>query len=130
MGKGKNVILCVDDEKTVLDTLQHQLKSIFDDKYLIEIAASAEEALEVLDDLDSVDIETILIITDWQMPGMKGDEFLVQVKKYENKMIKILLTGQAPQKALHRAFMEGGLDHYIQKPWEKEELKAKIISLK
>ena len=117
MAETKNVILCVDDEKTVLETLQQQLKSIFKNKYLIEIAESGEEALEVLDDLLEDGYITILIITDWQMPGMKGDELLIHVNKHDNKIIKILLTGHAPEEAVQRAFNEARLDHYIQKPW-------------
>ncbi len=130
MAETKNVILCVDDEKTVLETLQQQLKSIFKNKYLIEIAESGEEALEVLDDLLEDGYITILIITDWQMPGMKGDELLIHVNKHDNKIIKILLTGHAPEEAVQRAFNEARLDHYIQKPWKKDDLEVKIQLLK
>jgi len=130
MAETKNVILCVDDEKTVLETLQQQLKSIFKNKYLIEIAESGEEALEVLDDLLEDGYITILIITDWQMPGMKGDELLIHVNKHDNKIIKILLTGHAPEEAVQRAFNEARLDHYIQKPWKKDDLEVKIHLLK
>jgi len=130
MAETKNVILCVDDEKTVLETLQQQLKSIFKNKYLIEIAESGEEAIEVLEDLLEDGYVTILIITDWQMPGMKGDELLIHVNKHDNKIIKILLTGHAPEEAVQRAFNEARLDHYIQKPWKKDDLEVKIQLLK
>ena len=130
MPETRNAILCVDDEKTVLETLQQQLKSIFKNKYLIEIAESGEEAIEVLDDLLEDGYETILIITDWQMPGMKGDELLIHVNERHNKIIKILLTGHAPEEAVQRAFNEAKLDHYIQKPWKKDDLEVKIELLK
>lgn len=130
MPRNKSAILCVDDEKTVLETLQQQLKSIFSNKYLIEIAESGEEAIEVLEDLVSDGFETILIITDWQMPGMKGDELLVHVNQHHDKIVKILLTGHAPEEAVQRAFSEAELDHYIQKPWKKDDLEIKIEQLK
>lgn len=130
MAGTKQAILCVDDEKTVLETLQQQLKSIFGSKYLIEIAESGEEAVEVLEDLVHDNFETILIITDWQMPGMKGDELLVHVNEHHDKIIKILLTGHAPEEAVQRAFQEAELDHYIQKPWKKLDLETKIETLK
>ncbi len=56
------------------------------------------------------------------MPGQKGDEFLVQFKKKYPKTITIMLTGQADEKAVERAFQEGGLYACIKKPWSKEEL--------
>jgi len=125
----KGVIVCVDDEMTVLDTLNTQLKNTFGGKYLIEIAESGEEGLEVLDELIEDGYEIKLIITDFLMPEMKGDEFLINVKKKEINAIKILLTGHAPEENIKRAFEEGGLDHHMAKPWLKEELETKLKSL-
>ncbi len=124
----KQTILCVDDEKTILDTLTHQLREIFGEKYAYEKAESGNEALEILEELDEDGINAILIISDWLMPGMKGDEFLIKVKHDFNftGLKKILLTGHAPKEAVERAYSNAGLDYYIQKPWKKEDLKKKL----
>ncbi|CCQ59778.1 two-component response regulator [Crocosphaera watsonii] len=45
----KPVILCVDDEKVILDSLKIQLKKEFQDTYLYEAAESADEALEIIE---------------------------------------------------------------------------------
>jgi len=129
MSDKKRVILCVDDEMSVLETLQNQLKSIFNNKYLIELAESGEEAIEVIDDFVKDGYDPILIITDWLMPGMKGDDFLVNIKDKENNAIKILLTGHAPEESVERAFKEGGLHHYVSKPWSKEDLEKKLVDI-
>ena len=44
----KPVILCVDDEKSILDSLKKQLKLHFENEYNIEAAESGEEALELV----------------------------------------------------------------------------------
>jgi CheY-like chemotaxis protein len=116
------VILCVDDEVVVLDSLKTQLKSAFQDRYLYEVAESADEALEVIDELDEDGIPVIVIVSDWLMPGLKGDEFLIQVHhKYPN-VVKILLTGQADEVAIERAKQNANLHRCLSKPWTKDEL--------
>ena len=44
----KPVILCVDDERMVLDSLRTQLAAAFGDAYIYERAEDAEEALDVI----------------------------------------------------------------------------------
>jgi len=46
----KPVILCVDDERIVLESLRTQLRQAFGDAYLYEGAEDAEEALEVINE--------------------------------------------------------------------------------
>jgi len=47
----KGVLLCVDDEIIVLTALKDQLRRAFGSDFLIDVAESAEEALELLDEL-------------------------------------------------------------------------------
>ena len=66
-------ILCVDDEIVILDSLKEQLKRYFGDRYIYEIAESAEEAWEVIEELHEDEIKILIIVSDWLMPGIKGD---------------------------------------------------------
>jgi len=118
----KPVILCVDDEKVVLKSLKTQLKEAFGDAYTYELAESADEALELIDELVEENVSIILIVSDWLMPGMKGDEFLVQVHHKFPHIIKILLTGQADEEAIERAKQQAKLHHCLYKPWSEAEL--------
>ncbi|GET38328.1 response regulator [Microseira wollei] len=124
----KFAILCVDDEAIILNSVIRQLQDEFEEKYTYEAAESAEEALEVLAELEEEEIQTIVIVSDWLMPGMKGDEFLVEVHKRFPKVVKILLTGQADEAAIERANKHADLHRYIAKPWEKKDLIAAIIT--
>lgn len=120
----KPVILCVDDERVVLTSLKAQLKSAFGKAYLYELAEDPADALELIDEFDEDAV--ILIVSDWLMPGMKGDEFFVRVHKKFPKIVKIMLTGQADEIAIKRAFEEANLHQCLQKPWSEEELIATI----
>ena len=70
------VILCVDDEQSVLLSLKEQLKRSFGDAYLIETAEDAGGALEAYAELLEDGHRVPLIICDQIMPGMKGDALL------------------------------------------------------
>jgi CheY-like chemotaxis protein len=56
------------------------------------------------------------------MPGMKGDEFLIQVHQKFPQIIKMMLTGQADDGAVERAKQQANLYHCFHKPWNREEL--------
>lgn len=118
----KPVILCVDDEPVVLNSLKIQLKNEFDDKYLYELAESADEALEILEELRQDNVDIVVIVSDWLMPGLKGDEFLIQVHQNYPKIIKIMLTGQADVLAIDRAKAQANLYACLHKPWNGKEL--------
>lgn len=124
MKKGK-AILCVDDEPIILESLKAELSNVFGDEFMIETAESGEEALEVLDFLADRKINTLVIISDWLMPEMKGDELLAKVHQKFPKMIKIMLSGQADPQAISRAKTNAD-SNYVAKPWKKQDLVALI----
>jgi class 3 adenylate cyclase/CheY-like chemotaxis protein len=118
----KPVIVCVDDESMVLIGLRDQLAYHLGSNYNIELAESAEEALEIFEELRQEEIEVPLIISDQIMPGMKGDELLIQIHAQYPKTLKILLTGQASAEAVGNAVNAANLYRYIAKPWDKADL--------
>jgi CheY-like chemotaxis protein len=118
----KAAILCVDDEIIILDSLKIQLRYQFGERYLYESAESPHEALEILDELEGEGIRTVVIVSDWLMPGMKGDEFLIHVHQKFPNVIKVMLTGQADESAIQRAYQQANLHHCLQKPWDSQQL--------
>jgi len=124
----EQVILCVDDEEIVLNSLEMQLKEQLGEKYTYEFAENAEDALEIIEELNAEDIQILVIISDWLMPGLKGDEFLIKVHQKFPKTVKVLLTGQADEKAVERAKTQANLHKCIHKPWKTDELIDSIKS--
>lgn len=118
----KPVILCVDDEKIVLQSLRTQLIEAFGNDYSYEVAEDADDALELIDELQEEETSIVVIVSDWLMPGMKGDEFLIKIHRQFPQVVKILLSGQADESAIQRAKEEANLHCCLDKPWSETEL--------
>jgi len=125
----KEAILCVDDEVLIVMAIKEEIKRHFRERFIYETAYSAAEGIEVIDQLSAGGIELILVISDWLMPGMKGDEFLSEVKHRNPGIKTILVTGQASRQALDRIKAEGLVNLVILKPWRNLELIEKIEDL-
>jgi CheY-like chemotaxis protein len=124
----KLAILCVDDEAIILNSLVRQLQTAFDDAYLYETAESADEALEIIEELQSEGTALLVIVSDWLMPGAKGDEFLIEVHQRFPGVVKIMLTGQADPDAVERAKDQANLHTCLEKPWQAQDLIQAIQS--
>jgi len=124
----KPTILCVDDEKLILETLGWQLRAEFGKDYTYEFAEDAEEAIDLIDELNEESQEIIIIVSDWLMPGKKGDEFLADVHSRYPNIVKIMLTGQADADAVERAKEHADLHCCLSKPWTHKDLVSAIKS--
>lgn len=122
----KYVIICVDDEKMVLSAIRQQLRSNFGDEVTIELAESGEEALSLIRELEEKDFEVPVIICDQIMPGMKGDNVIIENYKNNPKTLSVLLTGQADAAAVGNIINHSSLFRYIAKPWEEADLTLTI----
>lgn len=118
----KQAIICVDDEDIILEALKDQLGSFFEHQYLIETSTTAEEALEIYDELKEDGYDIPVVISDYLMPAMRGDELLIKVHEKNPKTLKILLTGHANIEGITNAINRANLYRYIPKPWDKDDL--------
>jgi diguanylate cyclase (GGDEF)-like protein len=128
-GNGKEHIICVDDEEGILTALRQQLGARFGDECLIEVAQSAKDALELVEELARDGEPLAVMIADQIMPGMKGVELLEEVHKRSPGTTKILLTGQAGLDAVVAAINKAGLNRYIPKPWDEPDLRLTVENL-
>ena len=114
-------IICVDDEKTILNTLYLQISEAFP-KHIVEVAESGEEALALMQSLEGEGCTIELIISDQIMPSMKGNELLAKIFDHNNEIISVLLTGQASTESTMSAIKNSNLFRYLTKPWEPHDL--------
>jgi diguanylate cyclase (GGDEF)-like protein len=121
-GPANKVVLCVDDDIGVLNALRNALSQHFDNDVVIEIAESAEEALDLIEELQQEGMPLTIIVADYIMPGMKGDELLVRVHMSQPSAITIMLTGQSDMQGVKRAINEASLFRFMEKPWQNEDL--------
>jgi CheY-like chemotaxis protein len=81
-----------------------------------------EEALGLIEELVEEGITIVLIVSDWLMPGIRGDELLETVHSRWPTIRAILVTGQADRTAIDRVLQGSWASHVIPKPWRSEEL--------
>jgi DNA-binding NtrC family response regulator len=124
--KARRAILIVDDEAIILMALKQELLRRYKGEFILETALDAVEANSVIDELAGEGVRLILVISDWLMPGIKGDEFLAGVKARYPEVRCIIISGQADPVAIERAQGLVALDAFIRKPWDKEELLAAV----
>ncbi|MDG2990718.1 diguanylate cyclase [Candidatus Synechococcus calcipolaris G9] len=123
----KPVVICVDDEPAVLESLRIELRRALGDECIIETAEGAEDALSLMAELKQEDCEIALVLSDYIMPDLKGDELLGRVHEMSPGTLKIMLTGQANLEAVSNALKLSKLYRYISKPWNPEDLKLTVL---
>ncbi len=123
----KPVIVCIDDEPDVLHSLKIELKKAIGDQCIIETAQGGKDALELLADLQADEYEIALVLSDYIMPDIKGDELLKQIHEQSPDTLTIMLTGQADLEAVSNAIRHAKLYRYIAKPWQNEDLKFTVV---
>ena len=123
----KPVIVCIDDEPDVLNSLKIELKKAIGDRCIIETAEGGADALELLADLQADEYEIALVLSDYIMPDIKGDELLRRIHERSPDTLTIMLTGQADLEALSNAIKYAKLYRYIPKPWQNEDLKLTVV---
>ena len=93
-------------------------------------ASNGQEALDALiGNLRSTETEDIgMLITDWDMPIMNGLDLAIRARHLmgEQYLYIILLTGKGDSYDRVKGFAEGGVDDYVVKPFEINELKLRI----
>lgn len=112
-------ILCVDDEKNILQALE---RSFLDDDYEIVSASSGAEGLQALEGSGPFQV----VISDYRMPVMNGVEFLKNVFGRWPDTVRLVLSGYADVGAIVAAINEGHIYKFIPKPWNDEELRLTI----
>ena len=106
-------VLCVDDEPSVLRSLNWLLRSRFD----VASATGGSEGLELVRNS-----EFDVVISDQRMPGMTGTEFLERVKETSPNTMRLLLTGYSEYTDVLRSVNDSEVFRFINKPWDNQHL--------
>ena len=114
----KKRILVVDDEPFVCEAVKMMLAF---DGHEVKTANSGREALLVLES-DAFD----LVITDFAMPAMKGDELAVAIKSRLPRQPVVMITAYAEMLQSSGDLLPG-VDYLISKPFLLENLREAII---
>jgi len=114
----KHTILCVDDEKNILNSLKRLLRK---EAYRLVTASGGKEGLEKL-----AAEEISLVVSDHRMPEMSGTEFLQKVKNQYPDIIRIILTGYTEVDSITESINRGHIYKFLLKPWNDQNLILEI----
>ena len=114
----RHTILCVDDEKNILQSLKRLLRK---EDYRLLTASGGEEGLKVLQEND-----VHMVISDQRMPKMSGTEFLAALKTNYPDVIRIILSGYTDVDSITESINKGHIYKFLLKPWNDQNLKLEI----
>jgi DNA-binding NtrC family response regulator len=113
----KPSLLIVDDDEVMRETLSDVLRK---KGYEVFVASSGNDALSAIRK-NIID----LIVLDMRLPDLDGLEVLKRVKEFDTEILVIMMTAYSDVQTAVSA-MKSGAYHYINKPFELEELKLLI----
>jgi thioredoxin reductase (NADPH) len=119
----KPILLAVDDDVSVLETVVQDLRRKYGEHYRIMRAASGQAALDTCTQLEARGDVVALFLSDQRMPGMTGVDFLEKVIAVYPDAKRVLLTAYADTEAAIRAINSARIHYYLNKPWDPPEEK-------
>jgi len=119
----KPVIFSIDDDPSVLNSIERDLRSHYGQDYRILPINSGRGALDYLKKLEQRNETVALFLVDQRMPEMSGTEFLQEALQMYPQAKRVLLTAYADTQAAIESINEVGLDYYLMKPWHPPEEK-------
>ena len=113
----KPVIFTIDDDSSVLNSVERDLRVQYGQDYRILPIDSGRAALDYLKKLQQRNETVALFLVDHRMPEMNGVEFLEEAIQAYPQAKRVLLTAYADTQAAIDSINEVGLDYYLMKPW-------------
>ncbi|PKI18161.1 sigma-54-dependent transcriptional regulator [Colwellia sp. 12G3] len=111
-------ILFVDDERAILHALERITKKL---DAVILTASSGQAALDIINECP-VDV----IVSDFNMPNMDGNQLLQQVAKISPETVRMVLTAHGDMEMIVNLINNGHIWGFLQKPWDNFDLIVKL----
>ena len=112
-------LLLVEDNQRLAERISYHLRK----SYVVDIVESGEDALEKV-----TAIEYGVILLDLGLPGMSGLEVCKKMRNLNVNNPILVLTGNS-EMTNRIALLNAGADDYVTKPFNKEELHARIAAV-
>lgn len=112
-------LLYVDDDHTQQWVMMNRFRGLFD----IIVASSGHEALRLMEHPETFDV----VVSDYNMPGMDGLDFLDEASQRQPDAIRILVSGNMDAALAAKALSAGYVSRVLDKAWHKDCLKQAVI---
>jgi len=114
-------VLVVDDSKL----MRMKTRQYLEDLHVNVIEAST--ALEAIDIIKTTDKHIPLVLTDYEMPGMNGMEFTMELRQdYSKDILSIIAISGSNTPKIATNFLKHGANDFIKKPFTHEEFSVRI----
>lgn len=117
----KPVIFSIDDDPSVLNSIERDLRAKYGQDYRILPINRGKAALEYLKKMEQRNETVALFLVDQRMPEMSGTDFLAEALQTYPQAKRVLLTAYADTQAAIESINEVRLDYYLMKPWHPPE---------
>ena len=115
----KYAILYVDDEEKSLKGFARA----FGDEFRIYTAANAKDGAKLIEEKKD---EIAVLMTDQKMPGENGNWLLQETVRIQPRIVRILATAFSDFSDAVTAINDGGIFHYVNKPWDPAHLEGQL----
>lgn len=116
-------ILLVDDSSTIRTMYIQILSRVFDGSCRFLEAANGQEAMQIIENNSNIE----LILLDFNMPIMRGDEFLVKLRNIPKfNKTKVIMSSTEAAKETVMKLMKIGVNGYIVKPFNRAKFENAI----
>lgn len=112
-------LLYVDDDHTQQWVVMKRFCGLFE----ISVASSGHEALKLMEHPEAFDV----VVSDYNMPGMNGMEFLDEARQLQPDAIRILVSGNMDATLTSKALSADYVTRILDKAWHKDCLKQAVI---
>ena len=112
-------VLFVDDEEGILSAFTSLMRNE-------DVVASVLQDSTKIGEVLSREGPFAVVLSDMRMPVVDGVALLRQVSRVSPETVRLLVSGYADHEATRRAINEGGISHYLTKPWTDEELRRVV----
>lgn len=123
MAKKQPNIMLIDDEELTQELIRHMLREL--DLGIVDSYSSCDKALRQIKKMPE---HFDLIISDWDVPGMSGLDFLKEVRKINKDVPFVMVTGNTSKDFVIKA-VQAGVTDYIGKPFTANSLLTKVQKL-
>jgi diguanylate cyclase (GGDEF)-like protein len=120
LGKRKNSILILDEDKVILGILSSRYRN---KGYEVYAAESLEQAVDIIRK-SKID----LVLTDYLIPGITGTELIKSLKREKRDLKIMILSAQKNERTIEAA-LKAGADDYLVKPFSPIELDSRVQRL-
>jgi thioredoxin reductase (NADPH) len=117
------ILLAVDDDVNELEAVVEDLRRQYGAAYRVMSATGGQAALDMLAQLKMHQEPLALLVSDQQMPGISGVEFLERAQALYPEARRVLLTAYADTDVAIRAINSTHIHYYLNKPWDPPEEK-------